>query len=283
MAKDPGFVFYPGDYLRDTQCLSEVVQVAYDRIMCEHMRNICISQQQLNFFTKKLSLEEKDELLTMLTKVAGGFQIDWVVDSITKRRAYSESRAKNRVGKKKEKPLSYEKDMNTYVPHMDNEIEIEIDSSAEGDKGGLGGKEGVPLTENSEEIFIVPEMLAIFKAQYPEYVFQREKDFPALKKIADTIATQEKLVLLTPEGFVKVKEIWTGIVGYLPNHRLYRQFSISQIEKYFQSIAMAFTDSLKKPAGDSYPHSIPGEKKNTIQTNLEAASAATNYLAGKYG
>ena len=93
--KDPAFLFYPGDYLRDTQCLSEAVQVAYDRIMCEHMRNICISHAQLNFFTKKLSEEELAELKSVLTETPDGFQIGWVAESFTKRKAYSDSRRKN--------------------------------------------------------------------------------------------------------------------------------------------------------------------------------------------
>jgi len=117
MASDPAFLFYPGDYLRDTQCLSEPVQVAYDRIMCEHMRNICITQAQLNFFTKRLSGEEKKELEFVLTKIDGGFQIKWVAESITKRRSYSKSRSENRT--KKPKNIS-----STYDEHMDNEIEI---------------------------------------------------------------------------------------------------------------------------------------------------------------
>lgn len=116
MAKDPAFLFYPGDYLRDTQCLSEKSQVAYDRIMCEHMRNICISQQQLNFFIKRLDSEEKKEVMGLLIKVEGGFQIEWVAASISKRRSYSESRSKNRKGKPKNISKSY-------VPHMENEIE----------------------------------------------------------------------------------------------------------------------------------------------------------------
>src|SRR6478736_10409190 len=116
MQKDFAFMFMPGDYLRDTQCLSEKAQVAYDRIMCEHMRNICISQQQLKFFTKKLNEEELDELLMVLTKVEGGFQIDWVVISISKRVAYTESRSKNRLGKTKNISKSYE-------PHMEDEID----------------------------------------------------------------------------------------------------------------------------------------------------------------
>jgi len=122
MAKDPAFLFYPGDYLRDTQTLSEKAQVAYDRIMCEHMRYICISQAQLKFFTKRLNEDELEELMFVLVQVDGGYQIEWVADSINKRKAYSESRRNNRVGKKQKKrtntSISYDK-------HMENEIENE--------------------------------------------------------------------------------------------------------------------------------------------------------------
>lgn len=124
MGSDPAFLFYPGDYLRDTQCLSESAQTAYDRIMCEHMRNICISQQQLNFFTKRLAPDQKSELMAVLKKVNGGFQIKWVAESIEKRRNYSDSRRKNREGKSKHiKNTSI-----SYVPHMENEDGNVIDN-----------------------------------------------------------------------------------------------------------------------------------------------------------
>ncbi len=125
MTKDPAFLFYPGDYLQDTQCLSERTQVAYDRIMCEHMRNICISKQQLKFFTKRLTDEEREELVLMLTEKNEGYQITWVAESIEKRRLYSESRRKNRESPKEKK---IEKDQNiskSYVKHMVNENENE--------------------------------------------------------------------------------------------------------------------------------------------------------------
>lgn len=123
--KDPAFLFYPGDYLRDTQCLSEPAQVAYDRIMCEHMRNICkdmsniaITKARLNFFTKRLNSEDREMLMSILAPVGLKYQIEWVAASISKRAVYSESRKKNRRGKKK-------KDMLTYVNHMENENENE--------------------------------------------------------------------------------------------------------------------------------------------------------------
>jgi hypothetical protein len=130
MGKDPAFLFYPGDYLRDTQCMSEVQQVAYDRMMCEHMRNICISKTKLNFFTKKLNQEEKDYLIDLLKEVDGGYQIEWVALSIEKRRAYSESRRKNRDQKKNNICESYDSHMENENENKDiikdkNETEIE--------------------------------------------------------------------------------------------------------------------------------------------------------------
>ena len=127
MAKDPAFLFYPGDYLRDTQMMDENTQVAYDRIMCEHMRNICITQQQLNFITKRLDESQKVGLMMTLEKVNGGFHIPWVAESITKRKAYSESRRKNREGNSPE-------DMLTYDTHMENEIENKKESKKEKEK-----------------------------------------------------------------------------------------------------------------------------------------------------
>lgn len=125
MAKDPAFLFYPGDYLRDTQCLSEKAQVAYDRIMCEHMRNICedvskigITKDKLNFFTKRLNDDEKNDLMNVLVKIGAIYQIEWVALSLCKRKKYSENRANNRRSKSKEH-------MKTYDSHMENEIEIE--------------------------------------------------------------------------------------------------------------------------------------------------------------
>lgn len=115
MAKDPAFLFYPGDYLQDTQGMNEGCQVAYDRIMCKHMLNIPITKEQLNHFTKRLNTEDKNEVESVLTKVEGGYVIQWVADSINKRKAFSESRRENRKGKKQKEVLTYDK-------HMENEI-----------------------------------------------------------------------------------------------------------------------------------------------------------------
>lgn len=177
MANDPAFLFYPGDYLRDTQCLSESVQVAYDRIICEHMRNICISKSQLNFFTKRLNDEQKDELMMVLSKVDGGFQINWVVDSIMKRRAYSDSRRMNR-GKKIDKNKN--NISKSYDSHMDNEIENVIED--------VNAFEIVPPEKN--EIPLAQQMHQLFIGVNQNYPKAPSKDFPAIIEIAMFIHSQ---------------------------------------------------------------------------------------------
>jgi hypothetical protein len=129
--KDFCFLFYPGDYLRDTQCLSPNAQVAYDRIMCEHMRNICIRHNQFQFFTKRLSEDEVSELKSVLVESDDGFHIEWVMESINKRKAYSESRRQNRT---KKTSKSHDEHMITYDNHMEIEIEKEIEIEDENSK-----------------------------------------------------------------------------------------------------------------------------------------------------
>jgi len=161
MAKDPAFLFYPGDYLRDTQTLSEKAQVAYDRIMCEHMRYICISQAQLKFFTKRLNEDELEELMFVLVQVDGGYQIEWVADSINKRKAYSESRRNNRTGKKKKNSTNTS---TSYDNHMEIENEIE---NVNKDKDVVEEKAQIVFPFDSEN----------FKAQWNIWKDYKQKEF----------------------------------------------------------------------------------------------------------
>jgi len=102
----PAFLFYPGDYLRDTQMLSSNSQVAYDRMMCESKRSPIINETQLNFLTKKLTDDERAELMNVLTAVEGGYEISWVARSIEKRERYVESRRRNKTNyENKKNPL----------------------------------------------------------------------------------------------------------------------------------------------------------------------------------
>ena len=133
MAKDPAFLFYPGDYLRDTAHLTDVQRSMYDTIMCRHMKKICFTYEDLHRQFRNSDPDDIQELVDVMEEVSPGeYSIEWVRDSIEKRRAYSESRRKNRAKREEKKEKineENEKDMNnickTHVVHMENEIENE--------------------------------------------------------------------------------------------------------------------------------------------------------------
>jgi len=193
MSKDPAFLFYPGDYLRDTQTLSEKVQVAYDRIMCEHMRKICITQAQLVFFTKRLSPDEVLELKSVLSEDSEGFFIAWVRDSISKRKAYSKSRADNRIGKTK-------KDINnislSHDKHMDNENEIK--DLTEGGKGETRSIQIHRLLDKRSTMF-APQIAELFTELWLHYPVHKES---ITDLCADNQITIEQIPVLVLE-FIK--------------------------------------------------------------------------------
>lgn len=147
------FLFYPGEYLRDTQCLSENAQVSYDRLMCEHIRNtsgeIYVPQLRIKFFTKKLTDEEREELMSVLKKVNDGFQIRWVAESISKRTGYVQSRRNNRMSKIKNNSNNISK---TYDEHkvLVKEKEIVIEDSNSNSIKEKGGKKNKKQPNNKK-------------------------------------------------------------------------------------------------------------------------------------
>lgn len=236
MAKDPAFLFYPGDYLKDTQCLSEKSQVAYDRIMCEHMRNISehminitISKERVDFFTKRLSEDEKSEVFHVLTKIGENYQIEWVAESICKRKSYSESRAKNREGKTKEHMLSYEEHMLTYESHMEN-------ANANANEDTVVNKDALS-----------PKMVAIFKESYPFYPVDEKVDFSGCLQIAYKIAKQkgwQKETVLNG-NIQQTLDSWEKIVSFSTTDKWYATRSISDFNKEFQRIIQGMVQSGK--------------------------------------
>jgi hypothetical protein len=211
MANDPAFLFYPGDYLRDTQCLSEPSQVAYDRIMCEHMRNICISQSQLKFFTKRLTDEQKEELMMVLTENTEGFFISWVVDSIQKRRAYSESRRNNRKSSPVKPDKKQEKMSLTYDEHMDNENEIVIDKELLGSIMSFFNFNEIANFDKMQDIGVFLRCLEFskrteyFKIQFAAYCEIKNKDPKFKHSFKNFIGTTKEL----HEDGAWNSEVWT--------------------------------------------------------------------------
>jgi len=111
------------------------------RNISEDMINITVSKERINFFTKRLDPESTDQIFSILKDVNGSFQISWVAESISKRKIYSNSRAKNRT-KKEENQKEHVLTHDNICKHMENANENEIinENKDENKKGGTGGK-----------------------------------------------------------------------------------------------------------------------------------------------
>ena len=205
--KDPAFLFYPGDYLRDTQCLTEQAQVAYDRIMCEHIRNICISQTTLNFLTKRLDELERAQIMEILEEVEGGFAIPWVRESIIKRREYSESRRNNRKSKPKKDEQPPTNTSSTYVQHMENENENVIEKEVYIEKGVQGEKQ------------LKPELLEKIPEKVNEFADRALMDLSLLQ------SCQNKNSNITEHEYVKLIQEFRAVQIHATDYyHVYQQF-----------------------------------------------------------
>lgn len=106
MAKDPAFLFYPGDASEDTQFMNRLERGAYFDLLKAQKKFRRFTLEQI----KKVLGQDFDAcwpaIELVLTKDSDGYYIEWVDEKIKAREAFSESRRRNR------KKKSSEQDMN---------------------------------------------------------------------------------------------------------------------------------------------------------------------------
>ena len=124
MAKDPAFLFYSSDFLVGTYTMTDTQVGQYVRLMClQHQHGHLDEATVLKVLVNNL---DADVLCKFRMDGDGRYYNERLDAEVGKRRDYSRSRAENRTRK-----ASYVKDMSnicdSYVEHMENENEIEIE------------------------------------------------------------------------------------------------------------------------------------------------------------
>lgn len=124
MAKDPAFLFYSSDFLTGTMLMTDEQVGKYIRLLClQHQKGTLTEKDML-----KICLTQDEDIYNKFIKVDTGYINQRLFEETEKRKKYSESRANNRKGSKKDK-----KDMNnicnSYDSHMENENENVIISN----------------------------------------------------------------------------------------------------------------------------------------------------------
>jgi uncharacterized protein YdaU (DUF1376 family) len=123
MAKSPAFLFYTNDFISGTQFFTNEEVGIYIRLLAAQHQHGRLSEKQVKIICNSIDNE-----------VLNKFEIDEhglyfnvrLEEEIEKRQKFSESRSTNRKGKIKE--TKSKKTSKSYVNHMENENEIEIDN-----------------------------------------------------------------------------------------------------------------------------------------------------------
>lgn len=121
MAKDPAFLFYPGDFLSGTMFFTDEQVGKYIRLLCAQHQHGHLTDRQILMICKTY---DQDIMSKFIKDEAGLFYNAKLEDEINKRKTYTESRRNNRISKKEPNSTTYDKHMNNHMTeHMENENE----------------------------------------------------------------------------------------------------------------------------------------------------------------
>lgn len=122
MAKDPAFLFYPGDASEDTQHMNRLERGAYFDILKAQKKFDKFTIEQIKKFLGSDFEKCWPALELVLKKENEFYYIEWVAEKIAARKNFSESRRKNRA--KKEYIKTHVEDIiktsSSYDHHMVN-------------------------------------------------------------------------------------------------------------------------------------------------------------------
>lgn len=112
MAKDPAFLFYPGDFNTGTQFFTDEQVGKYMRLLMAQHQHGHLSEKQVLIICKS---HDKDIMAKFIRDPQGLFFNKRLDEETERRKKFSESRSKNRTSSKKTS--------STYVRHMETENE----------------------------------------------------------------------------------------------------------------------------------------------------------------
>lgn len=179
MAKDPAFLFYPGDWQGGTMYLTP------------EQKGLYIDLLILQFNVGKFTLAQAKQVLSICFTVAWPmlelkFKTDgdyyWnerLQEEVEKRKRFTASRKENAKGlKKKKHMLQHMEDENENILRIIKQLEIVTK---------------VNIQENEKQYFmhLVVEMAKMFTEANPDYPFDKQADYSACLSIAYMVATQK--------------------------------------------------------------------------------------------
>lgn len=250
MAKDPAFLFYPGDFTTGTQFFTDEQVGKYIRLL--------MAQHQLGHLEEKHMIMicktyDKD-VFSKFSKDSAGLYFNERLDfEIVKRKKYSESRSKNR---------SNEKNIcKSYDEHMENRNRSKDINSIN--------------KESESEFLLIPKMLKTFTDSNPDYPTDKLKDSPALLDIAKFICEKAKqpFNVSDQDCINTVLSHWQHLCEHIPKHEFFKNYSIAQVSKHIQSIVLSIQNGKSNSKASAKSDAIAEYLSRSSETSTTGAAA----------
>jgi uncharacterized protein YdaU (DUF1376 family) len=217
MAKDPAFLFYPGDWLGGTMGMTLEQKGAYLELLILQFNNGKFTKAQAKQVLS-ICFDVAWPMLELKFSTDGNFFWNQRLgEEIEKRKNYTNSRRINALSSKDKKHMH---------KHMENENENENESKKV--NGNIFGK--------SENLLLIPEMYQIFKTHNPNYPGSTEKDYKPLYSLATYFCEQGGLSGSPDTHRSKIIEAWEPLCKIIKADKFYSQKSLSTISNHIQEI-----------------------------------------------
>lgn len=245
MAKDPAFLFYPGDWLGGTMGMTFEEKGAYIELLMLQFNRGHMTEDMIGHIIGQLWV-----------KVKVKFRMDadglWYNERLEiekeKRKSFVNSRVNNKKGKNQ-----FTKKRGHMTSHMENEnINENINTDINGNKN-----------------FPIPKMQNIWKKFHPQYAQDQKRDFPALQNIWLFISNQDKVKRDTRPEEEKVMEAFSLISEYASNHKFFKNYSIRQLDNNIQSVITNIQNGTEKSNG-SLTERVQAKLKERIAGSKQA-------------
>lgn len=212
MAKDPAFLFYPGDWLGGTMGMSLEEKGGYLELLILQFNTGKFTEAQAKLVLS-ICFDVAWDTLRQKFKTDGTFY--WnerLQEEKEKRQNFTNSRKNNALTPKKPKKHMHK--------HMENEnINENIDSN-----------------ETAIENFLVPEMLKIYKKHLPNYKQDQKRDAAPLLSIAKFLIEQGKIEGRPEDNRANILQAWEPLCSIIAKDNFFRTKPLKTISNQIQEI-----------------------------------------------
>lgn len=246
MAKeDQWFKFFYKQFMFSTQGWKDDEVGAYLRLLINQFESGRLPDDPIELSKLVTSFKKNWPLLSKkFEKCEDGFLRNKVMSEIRKERD-EKSKKNSDLGKMGGRPKKNRNESESKPNAFKNESHIY--SSSLSDSGFVEGGTG-------EEAFLIPQMLNTFKTINPKYPIELDADFAALRSIAEKIQRWENLPGKITDHNDKILKRWDQICKSTNGDNHLSKYSLTQLDKYFQSVIQSFNSngthqqSFKQPA-----------------------------------